>query len=114
MQNGEYQTLYLDFKTEAIKEVKFENNEDAGYIRLSDYSYVGQDFAAFISHTWDNNDNAQSMFYLNRLNLKTLQVEPRIVSVKAAQTHILGVLADGCILFWYNLNPSENGVCLTK
>jgi len=48
------------------------------------------------------------------LNLKTLQIEPKIISVKATETHILGVLTDGRIVFWYSLNPSENGVCITK
>lgn len=50
----------------------------------------------------------------NRLNLKTLQIEPKIISVKAAEAHILGVLTDGRIVFWYSLNSSENGVCITK
>lgn len=62
----------------------------------------------------DGSDNANNMFYLNRLNLKTLLTEPKIISVKAAETHILGVLADGRIVFWYSLNPSENGLCITK
>ena len=50
------------------------------------------------------------MFYFNRLNLKTLQIEHKLISVKAAEAHILGVLTDGGIVFWYSLNPSENGV----
>jgi len=112
--NGEGKTLYLDFKTESIKEINVEDPGDTGYIRPPDYQYVGQDYAAFINCTWDNKDNAQSMFILNRLNLKTMQVQPKIITVKAAETHILGVLADGRIVFWYNLNPSENGVCITK
>jgi len=50
------------------------------------------------------------MSFINRLNLNALIVEPKIISVKAAGTHILGVLADGRVVFWYSLNPSENGV----
>ena len=50
----------------------------------------------------------------NLCHLKTLQIEPKIISVKAAEAHILGVLTDGRIVFWYSLNPSENGVCITK
>lgn len=51
----------------------------------------------------DDSDNANNMYYLNRLNLKTLQVEPEIISVKAAGTHILGVLADGALSFGITL-----------
>lgn len=106
---GEYKTLYLDFQTGDVKEIKLDDAGDTGYINPPSYSFVGQNYAAFINHTWDSD-----MFYLNRLNLKTFQVEPRLVSVKKAETNILGVLADGRVLFWYNLNPSENGVCLTN
>ncbi|PKM77796.1 MAG: hypothetical protein CVU90_05865 [Firmicutes bacterium HGW-Firmicutes-15] len=113
LNNGECKTLYLDFKTESIKEIKVEEPGATDYIRPPDYCYVGQDYAAFTNHTWDGNDNAKSMFFLNRLNLKTMQVEPKIISVKAAEMHILGVLADGRIVFWYSFNPSENGVCIT-
>lgn len=63
---------------------------------------------------YEGNDNANNKFYLNRLNLKTFQIEPKIISVKAAEAHVLGVLTDGGIVFWYSLNPSENGVCITK
>lgn len=54
------------------------------------------------------------MFYLNLLDLQKLEVRPQVVSVKAAEPYLIGVLADGRILFSYNLNPSENGICLTK
>ncbi|MDD2421322.1 MAG: hypothetical protein PHU78_04200, partial [Heliobacteriaceae bacterium] len=113
-QTAECKTLYLDFRTGEIKEITLEDPGDTNDIRWPEHCYVGQDYAAFITRKWDSSDPAQSMFYLNRINLKTLQLEPKIISVKAAQTYILGVLADGRILFWYNLNPSENGVCLTK
>lgn len=110
----EYETLYLDFKTGEVQEIKLQEPGDTGYIRMADYSYVGQEYGAFLNNRWDSNDNAQSMFYLNRLNLKTMKVDTNLVTVKAAQTHILGVLTDGRIIFWYNYNPSENGVGITK
>ncbi|WP_258360183.1 hypothetical protein [Moorella sulfitireducens (nom. illeg.)] len=113
-QTGDYKTMYLDFKTGGLQEISLADPGDTGYIRTPDYGYVGQNFAAFITSKVDNTNNANNEFYLNRLNLKTLQVEPKIITVKAAETHILGVLADGRIVFWYNLNPSENGVCITK
>lgn len=113
-EEDEYQTLYLDFHTGKVQEIPLVNPGDTGYIRMPDSYYVGQNYAAFITNKWDNGDNTNNVFYLNRLNLETLQIEPQIVSVKAADTHILGVLADGRVVFWYYLNPVENGICITK
>ena len=113
-QIGECKTIYLDFKTGDVKETILTEPGDTGYIRMPDYGYVGQNYAAFITSQRDANDNANNMSYLNRLNLKTLQIEPKIISVQAAEVHILGVLTDGGIVVWYCLNPSENGVCITK
>ncbi|MCR4442848.1 MAG: hypothetical protein QHH10_11130 [Peptococcaceae bacterium] len=113
-QTGERKTMYLDFRTGGVKEIILKDPGETGDIRMPDLCFVGQNYAAYITYKPDRSDNANNMFYLNRLNLKTLQIEPEIISVKAAGTHILGVLADGRIVFWYNLNPSENGVCITK
>ncbi|MGI6225864.1 MAG: hypothetical protein ACOYJ1_06375, partial [Peptococcales bacterium] len=113
-QTGDYKTLYLDFKTGEIQEIPLEDPGDTGYIVMSDQLYVGQNFAAFITSRNDNIDYTNNVNYINRLNLKTLQVGSKLITVKAAGTHILGVLSDGRILFWYNLNPSENGICITK
>jgi hypothetical protein len=61
----------------------------------------------------DYEDEANSIYYISRLNLKTLELEPEIISVKAAQVCILGVTGDGQIIFYYNYNPSENGIAIT-
>lgn len=107
-------TLYYNFKTDVVTEIKLEDTGDTGYIRDIDQCYVGSNYAAFITQIWDGKDNANSMFYINQLNLKTFKLEPKIISVKAGQTHILGVLKDGRIVFWYNYCPSEKGFCITK
>jgi len=107
-------SLYLDFMSGVVTEIELDNPGDTGYIRFPEYCYVGQEYASFITTVWDNSDNANNMSYINRLNLKTFKVEQNIASVKAAQTHILGVLEDGRIVFWYSLNPSESGICVTK
>lgn len=107
-------TLYFDFKTESLNRINLENPGETGMIRMADSSYLGQNQAAFITYKLDVFDNANNISYLNRLNMQTFKVEPGIISVKAAGTHILGVLRDGRIVFWYNLNPSENGICITK
>jgi len=106
--------LYLDFKTGNVKEIKLEDLGSGDGIRDHDSYYVGENYAAFITYERLDNDYANNTSYVSRLNLKTLQVEPKVISIKAAQTHILGVLADGRMVFWYSLNPSENGVCITK
>lgn len=113
-QTSGYKSYYLDFKTGVSKEIRLDDAGETGYIRTSDHTYVGQNYAAFITSRWDSNDNAENMSYLNRLNLKTFKVEPQIISVKAAETNILGVLSDGRIVFSFNFYPSENGICITK
>jgi hypothetical protein len=113
-QEGIYQTLYLDFQSGALSVLELENPRDTGYIRLEDMSYVGQDYAAFVTSQTDNRDNANSQYFLSRINLKTLAVEPEIITVSATQPHILGVLGSGRIIFWYDLFPTESGVCITN
>ncbi|NLW07339.1 MAG: hypothetical protein GX039_05105, partial [Clostridia bacterium] len=113
-QTGEYKTLFLDFYTGEVKEIELKDPGETGYIVFPEACYVGLDYAAFITCEFDDNDYANNMSYLNRLNLKTLAVEDKIVTVKAANTSILGVLADGRILFWYSLNPSEEGIGITE
>lgn len=113
-QIGECKSMYLDFRTGNVREIRLNDPGETGDIRSPDLCYVGQNYAAFITYKRDDRDNSGNMFYLNRLDLKTLTVDPGIISVKAAGTHILGVLADGRIVFWYSLNPSEEGICITK
>lgn len=112
-QTGDYKTIYLDFATGEVKEIHLDDRGDTGYIIMPDQYYVGQNHAAFITSSYDKSDNANNKYYINSLNLKTMQAEPKIITIKAANTYILGVLADGRIIFWYDLNPSENGVCIT-
>ena len=108
----EYKTVYLDFATGEVQEVPLEDPGDTGDIRMPDYCFVGRNYAAFITYRFDRSNNANSQFCINRLNQQTLQLEPEIITVKAADTHILGVLSDGRIVFWYYLNPSESGICI--
>lgn len=109
-QSTEYKLLYLDFKTGDVKKIKLENVDNGGM--RGHNSYIGQNYAAFMTYRFDN-DYANNMSFINLFDLKKLEVKSEIVSVKAAQTHIMGVLADGRVVFWYNLNPSENGVGIT-
>ncbi|WP_366921556.1 hypothetical protein MFMK1_001960 [Metallumcola ferriviriculae] len=112
-ETSELTLQYLDFKTGHVKEIELGDLGDGGYIRFPDLTYVGENDAAFITSR-QGLDYSQGMSYLHRLDLDTLTVETNIITVKAAQTYILGVLSDGRVLFWYDFNPSENGVCLTK
>jgi len=112
--DGAVKTLYLDFRTGELTELSIAEPGDTGYIRFMEAAYMGRNYAAFITTRHDNVDTDNNMAYLNRINLETFQVEEQLVSVKGAQTYLLGVLADGRVLFWYSLNPSENGICITK
>lgn len=112
-QTSEYKTLYLDFMTGVITEVKIADTGETGEMRGDSLCYVGQNYAAFVTNKYGQ-DYTDNMYYINRLNLSTLNVEPQILSVKAAETKILGILSDGRIVVYYNYNPSERGICITK
>ncbi|MDX9871294.1 MAG: hypothetical protein RBT41_02600 [Clostridia bacterium] len=111
---GTYKSLYLDFRTGEVQELAVNEPGDTGYIRFIEQSFVGKNYASYITTEHDNMNNDNNMAYLNRVNLQTFQVEEQVISVKAAQVYLLGVLADGRIIFWYSLNPSEYGVCITQ
>ncbi len=111
---SEYQTLYLDFKSGEVTEIELERPGETGFIRDPGYGYVGQTHAAFITSKRDPGDSTKNMYYLNRLNLKTMQLEQEIISAQAAEPYLLGVLADGRIIFSYFLNRSEKGICISK
>jgi len=104
---------YLDFRTGTVQEIKAGDLGDGGFIRFPELTYVGENDAAFITLR-QGNDYTKNMSYLHRLNLETLKLETNIVTVKAAQTNILGVLSDGRVIFWYNLNSIENGIGITQ
>lgn len=113
-QKGEYVTSYLDFKTGIVAEPELKEPGDTGYIIPDYYSYVGQNYAAFVTSKLDYNDNTNNIYYINRLDLKTMELEPKVISITPAEPHILGVLEDGRIMFWYSQNPSIYGICITK
>jgi len=104
---------YLDFRTGTVQEIKAGDLGDGGFIRFPELTYVGENDAAFITLR-QGNEYTKNMSYLHRLNLETLKLETNIVTVKAAQTNILGVLSDGRVIFWYNLNSIENGIGITQ
>lgn len=110
----QYKTLYLDFKTGKTSEIKLEDQGDTGYIIPDYYSFMGENYGAFVTSKNDLNDNANNMYFLNRFNINTKTAEEKLMSVKAAEIYILGVLSDGKIIFWYRFTQSEKGICITK
>lgn len=110
--DGSVKTFYLDFRTGELTEIPITETGDTGYIM--DWAFVGKNYAAYITTRQDKNSSDNNMAYINRIKLDNFQVEEQLVSVKAADTTLLGVLADGRILFWYSLNPSESGICITR
>lgn len=113
-QTDGYRTLYLDFQTGKVTAIDLDEPGDTGYIRFDHQCYVGQDFAAFVTSKISGTGRANDRHYLNRIKLETLEPEQEIVSITAAEPHILGVLADGRIVFWYEFNPAEKGICVTS
>jgi hypothetical protein len=113
-QTDGYITLFLDFHTGRVTEIELDEPGDTGYIRFDHQSYVGKDFAAFVTTKESDSDRANDRHYLNRIKLETLEPEQEIVSITAAEPHILGVLADGRIVFWYQFNTVEKGICITS
>lgn len=113
-QKGDNVTLYLDFKTGVVSEFKLKEKGDTGYIIPYYYSYVGQNHAAFVTSKIDNRDRAKDVYYIHGMNIKTKDISSNIISITAGEPHILGVLEDGRIVFWYSINPAEMGICITK
>jgi hypothetical protein len=112
--DGSIKTFFLDFRTGELTELPITETGDTGYIRFMESSFVGKNYAAYITTRQDNISNDNNMAYINRIKLDNFRVEEQLVSVKAAEPTLLGVLADGRILFWYSLNPSESGICITR
>lgn len=111
---GDYKTFYLDFHTGEVKEIPLEDPGDTGFIFMTDQRFVAGNFAAFITFRQSPVNNTDDEAYINRLNLKTMALEPKLITVQGASTHLLGVLEDGRVLFWYDLNPSERGLGVTS
>ncbi len=109
-----YKTIFLDFHTGKVTMIELDQLGDTGYIRFEDQSYMGQNFAAFVTSKRSAGDSVNDRHYLNRVKLETLKLEQEIVSITATDPHILGVLGDGRIVFWYQFNPAEKGICLTS
>lgn len=113
-QTDGYRTLFLDFHTGKVTAIELDQPGDTGYIRFDHQYYVGQHFAAFVTSKISGTGRANDRHYLNRIKLETLEPEQEIVSITAAEPHILGVLADGRIVFWYQFNSAEKGICITS
>ena len=97
-----------------VRTIQLDEPGDTGYIRFDHQCYVGQDFAAFVTSKMSDTGRANDRHSLNRIRLETLSPVQEIVSITAAEPHILGVLADGRIVFWYEFNPAEKGICVTS
>lgn len=118
-QTDEYEgkRIYLDFESGDVTELQVEKYPYEHYF-FQDNVYVGENYAAYATCVWyddgDENETKNDMHYINRLNVKTLETENDILAVKGGGPHILGVLADGRVLFRYSYKESESGVCITK
>lgn len=118
-ETGDYErkSFYLDFETGNVTEIQIEKSIYDRY-PFRDNFYVGENYAAFVTCIWaddgDYYETRDDMFYLNRIDLNTLEIETDLLSVMAGGPHILGVLADGRILFRYYYDETDNGVCIAR
>lgn len=113
----ERKRIYLDFESGDVTELQAEKEAYEHYL-FQDNAYVGENYAAFVTYVWDDdNDESETKndtYYINRLNLKTMETENDIMVIKGGGPQILGVLADGRVLFRYTYKDSESGVCIAK
>ena len=112
-----YGTYFINFKNEfngIIEEIILTNPGDTKFIRFPYDCYIGLNYGVFNTYKWNNQDYTKTKVFINRMDLKTLSVEEHLISITATQPNILGVLKDGRIIFWYFLNPTEKGICITK
>ena len=111
--SSEYKSYYTDFITGERKEINLKDIGNTNNLVPKEHLYVGKNYAAFVIYDSDNNGMENSTYHINRLNLKTLEIENDVVISKAADIKILGITDDGRIVFNYSYNPSECGNCIT-
>jgi len=112
-QNGKNKSIYTDFKTGKTTDIILDKTGDTGVRRNSNQCDTGKNYAAFVTVESGGNDRINTEYHLNRIDLKTLKIEYDVVTCKAADISIMNVYDDGSVLFHYNYNPSESGVCIS-
>jgi hypothetical protein len=115
-QKDGYKSYYLDFNSGKVTDIKLQNAGINSLYRLSGYDYVGKNYGAFITLTSSDKGDKKTTYNIDRINLKTLQIEYGVVNVDAVggcNLSITGVTDDGRILFSYEKNPAEKGICIS-
>lgn len=107
----EWKKIYLDFMTGDVTEIQVERDIYEHY-DFQYNQYVGDNYAAFATYVPNENEAENVMYYISRINLKTLEIESDLLAIRSGGPHIMGVLTDGRVLFRYYYNESENGVCI--
>jgi hypothetical protein len=103
-----YQVSYLDFEQAVNRTVDRELlGGYTGDVIGSDRVCNGEIFSAFLTK-----DYMDDIWYVNRIENETLEVEGNLLSIQHARVKLIGVLRDGRILFSYNRNPVEKGLGL--
>jgi hypothetical protein len=68
-QTSDYKTIYLDFASGEVQEIHLENRGDTGYIVMPEQYYIGENFAAFITHDLDRSNYINNQNHINKLAL---------------------------------------------
>jgi hypothetical protein len=105
---NKYRISYLDFEEAVTRMVDRElRGGYTGDIIGSDKVCNGVRVSAFLTR-----DYQDDIWYVNRIENETLEVEGNLLSIQHAHVELIGVLGDGRILFSYNRNPVEKGLGL--
>lgn len=103
-----YRISYLDFEQAATRTVDQELlGGYTGDIIGSDRVCNGETDSAFLTR-----DYMEDIWYINRIDNETLEVEGNLLSVQHARVELIGVLSDGRILFSYYRNLVDKGLGL--
>jgi hypothetical protein len=73
--------------------------------------YVGENHAAFLTQ-YDNQSRSplEDMWYVHRLDLRTMEIQTNLLTVNNAGLDLLGVLENGEIIFFYDSKQGERWI----
>lgn len=115
--NDEIQTAgFTRFSDGVTLKLPLQNQFDLTDIPLGGWYAINDKYAAFIVSLPSTTDEKnQSEYWINQVNLETLETKEKLLSIKGAmQVQIWGVLEDGTVLYNYYYSPAEKGTGFVK
>jgi len=106
---ADYSIKYLDFDSNQVLEI---NEKLIGslndFLREPNSIYVNSGYGAFLTYSAD-----MKKTYIHRIDLKTMEIEPNILSIEGARVALVGILTDGRVIFSYYRTTAEQGIGIT-